>query len=80
MITTPLQRSRKRRSTSRKRLTLEPVPRFILLGMDGTDRSLRCGEVAHLTGVSPDTIRHYERIGISGGVTADFRRLSHVWP
>jgi DNA-binding transcriptional MerR regulator len=28
------------------------------------DGSLRCGELAHLTGVSPDTIRHYERIGI----------------
>ena len=25
---------------------------------------LRSGDVAHLVGVSPDTIRHYERIGI----------------
>jgi DNA-binding transcriptional MerR regulator len=32
--------------------------------MNSADRSLRCGELAHLTGVSPDTIRHYERIGI----------------
>ena len=44
-------------------MTLEPIPRFILLGMRGDGR-LRCGDLAHLTGVSPDTIRHYERIGI----------------
>ena len=27
-------------------------------------RTLRSGELAHLTGVSSDTIRHYERLGI----------------
>jgi len=32
--------------------------------MRTTDKSLRSGELAHLTGVSSDTIRHYERIGI----------------
>jgi DNA-binding transcriptional MerR regulator len=32
--------------------------------MAGVNGSLQCGELAHLTGVSPDTIRHYERIGI----------------
>jgi DNA-binding transcriptional MerR regulator len=32
--------------------------------MSGTNGSLRCGELARLTGVSPDTIRHYERVGI----------------
>jgi len=32
--------------------------------MGGANGSLRCGDLAHLTGVSPDTIRHYERIGI----------------
>jgi DNA-binding transcriptional MerR regulator len=26
--------------------------------------TLRCGELAKATGVSPDTIRHYERIGV----------------
>jgi len=32
--------------------------------MNMRNGSLRCGELAQLTGVSPDTIRHYERIGI----------------
>ena len=32
--------------------------------MDGVHRSLQCGELAHLTGVSPDTIRNYERLGV----------------
>lgn len=32
--------------------------------MDGTHKPLRPGELAQLTGVSSDTIRHYERIGI----------------
>lgn len=32
--------------------------------MPRVDDSLRSGELADLTGVSPDTIRHYERIGI----------------
>lgn len=45
-------------------MTLEPIPGFILLEMAGASGSLQCGELAHLTGVSPDTIRHYEHIGI----------------
>jgi DNA-binding transcriptional MerR regulator len=32
--------------------------------MSATDKALRSGELARLAGVSPDTIRHYERIGI----------------
>lgn len=32
--------------------------------MSSADKPLRSGEIAHLTGVSPDTIRHYERVGI----------------
>ena len=32
--------------------------------MNRDGKSLRCGELAHRTGVSADTIRHYERIGI----------------
>jgi MerR family copper efflux transcriptional regulator len=32
--------------------------------MTPADRALRSGTLAHLSGVSPDTIRHYERIGI----------------
>ena len=32
--------------------------------MNTTPRSLRSGELAHLAGVSPDTIRHYERLGV----------------
>lgn len=34
------------------------------MGMADTAKPLRSGELAQLTGVSPDTIRHYERIGI----------------
>lgn len=48
--------------------------------MNGTDRSLRCGEVAHLTGVSADTVRHYERIGIlpeSPRTSAGYRMYGH---
>jgi len=32
--------------------------------VSATEKCLRSGEIAHLTGVSPDTIRHYERLGI----------------
>jgi len=32
--------------------------------MTTAERPLRSGELARLTGVSPDTIRHYERAGI----------------
>jgi DNA-binding transcriptional MerR regulator len=32
--------------------------------MSGNGAGLRSGQVAEMTGVSPDTIRHYERIGI----------------
>ena len=32
--------------------------------MSGKKGWLRCGELAQLTGVSPDTVRHYERMGI----------------
>lgn len=32
--------------------------------MNGTRTSLRSGQLAHLTGVSADTIRHYERLRI----------------
>ena len=31
---------------------------------DGSPKSLRPGSLAKETGVSPDTIRHYERIGV----------------
>lgn len=48
----------------RKRLTLEPIPGFILSGMATDGRSLHSGELAQLTGVSADTVRHYERLGI----------------
>lgn len=48
------------------RLTLESVPRLILLivGNNGNNGTLHSGELAKTTGVSPDTIRHYEKIGI----------------
>jgi len=43
-------------------LTLEPIPGFILDSVSA--KSLRSGELARLTGVSADTLRHYERLGI----------------
>jgi DNA-binding transcriptional MerR regulator len=42
-------------------LTLEPVRGFMILVWV---RRLRSGELARLTGVSADTLRHYERMGI----------------
>ena len=48
--------------------------------MNGANRSLRCGELAQLAGVSPDTIRHYERIGIlaeSARTSAGYRMYGH---
>lgn len=46
----------------KRRLTLEPIQGFILDVV--SDNSLRSGELARLTGVSADTLRHYERLGI----------------
>ena len=49
-------------------LTLEWVPEFIILTVSGRNeesgRFLRPGELARLTGVSVDTLRHYERKGL----------------
>jgi DNA-binding transcriptional MerR regulator len=47
-------------------LTLECIPGFILNSMagNGTIRALRSGEVAKTTGVSSDTLRHYEKLGL----------------
>ena len=50
-----------------KRLTLEAVPALILfhkVSTQGETRYLRSGELAKLTGVSTDTLRHYERLGV----------------
>jgi DNA-binding transcriptional MerR regulator len=46
-------------------LTLECIPSLIL-GMvhNSSSKALRSGNLAKATGVSPDTIRHYERIGV----------------
>jgi MerR family transcriptional regulator, copper efflux regulator len=44
-------------------LTLEWIQGLILL-MVGNSGTLHSGELAKAVGVSPDTIRHYERIGI----------------
>jgi MerR family transcriptional regulator, copper efflux regulator len=53
------------------RLTLEPVPSFIIRAVtkngaknDPATVMLRAGELARLTGVSADTLRHYERKGL----------------
>jgi DNA-binding transcriptional MerR regulator len=48
-------------------LTLESVPRFIIAGVDKRglrNGSLRIGELARISGVSADTLRHYERKGL----------------
>jgi DNA-binding transcriptional MerR regulator len=48
-------------------LTLESVPSFIIraVAKNGLQNTmLRAGELARLTGVSTDTLRHYERKGL----------------
>jgi DNA-binding transcriptional MerR regulator len=45
-------------------LTPEPVRGLILDAVSANSKSLRSGELARLTGVSADTIRHYERLEI----------------
>jgi DNA-binding transcriptional MerR regulator len=48
-------------------LTLEPVPPLILfvdVATEGQRRRLQSGELAKLTGVSTDTLRHYERLRV----------------
>jgi DNA-binding transcriptional MerR regulator len=48
----------------KKHLTPEPVPGCILACMGNTEIPLRSGDLARLTRVSSDTIRHYERLGL----------------
>ena len=43
-------------------MTPESIPGFSLVFVKAP--SLRSGELARLAGVSPDTLRHYERIGV----------------
>jgi len=46
-------------------LTLECIPGFILLMVqNSSSATLRSGALAKATGLSPDSIRHYERIGV----------------
>jgi DNA-binding transcriptional MerR regulator len=49
--------------------TVQPPP-------EATDRSLRIGEVAELTGTTPRTIRYYEEIGLLPGA-ADRKQGKH---
>jgi MerR family transcriptional regulator, copper efflux regulator len=53
-----------RRFTAKNHLTLEYVQGLILLMVQRADATLHCGQLAKATGVSADTIRHYERIGV----------------
>lgn len=62
---TPQPLSDARNSVCRaNRLTLECVRRLIILMVKQNGRGLLCGELAKAVGVSPDTIRHYEKIGV----------------
>jgi MerR family transcriptional regulator, copper efflux regulator len=46
-------------------LTLECIPGLILVMVQSSgSKTLRSGALAKVAGVSPDTIRHYERIGV----------------
>jgi DNA-binding transcriptional MerR regulator len=45
-------------------LTLEPIQELILLMRTTIAKTLHSGGLAKATGVSPDTIRHYEKIGV----------------
>jgi DNA-binding transcriptional MerR regulator len=47
-------------------LTLEPFqgPYYVQVPPDSLPKPLRAGELARLSGVSTDTLRHYERIGV----------------
>jgi DNA-binding transcriptional MerR regulator len=52
-------------AAAKKVLTLECVQESILSAMDSpTRKSLRSGALARATGLSPDSIRHYEKLGI----------------
>jgi MerR family copper efflux transcriptional regulator len=54
-------RPRNRQNT----LTLEWIPGLILrMVQSGDSKTLRSGTLAKSAGVSPDTIRHYEKIGV----------------
>lgn len=48
-------------SGSLDRLTLEPVPGCMLISMPAY---LRIGQLARLTNLSPDSLRHYGRLGL----------------
>ena len=47
-------------------MTPEPIRGSILFGMaaNNSARGLQSGELARSAGVSPDTLRHYERLGV----------------
>jgi len=44
-------------------LTLERIPKFKITGMS-EKHFYRSGELARVFGISPDTLRHYERMGL----------------
>lgn len=47
-----------------KSLTPEHVPESMILPVIGKRDAFRSGELARLAGISPDTLRHYERKGL----------------
>src|SRR5438270_8757514 len=59
---TPIARFGEPSSRQKKGLTLECIRGLILLMMQS--KGLRSGTLAKATEVSPDTIRHYEKLGV----------------
>lgn len=55
-------------------MTLEPIPGSTLLLMATT---LRSGQLSQATGVSTDTLRHYERLGILPRPSRDAANYRH---
>src|SRR5579872_3180748 len=54
----------KRLAKRKHPLTLERIRGLILFMVQRSEATFHCGELARATGVSADTIRHYERIGV----------------
>ena len=65
-------------------MTLEPGPRFSVEFVKATtapQRGLRVAELAEIAGLSPDTVRYYERVGLlspPARTPAGYRSYDHA--